>query len=193
MAVVWRLLEDRRLVPIGALGRLAGRRVRVAGRVVAHEDQLLTAPLTGTRCVAYTTRVRHWYSTVWSEHVEEEVWVRTEVIRFVLEDVTGRVPVDPATYAADLVLPEIVAIGQAKPASAELTEIVRGLRSSDGGVVSEIAVRPGDTLTVAGVVIEIPARTGTSVDFRTAPMGPALVGRGREDPLLLSNLPRLMC
>jgi hypothetical protein len=97
-------VSDYDYVPVRALSEATeGKFMRFVGRVVAAEGELLTAPLTGRRCVAFDAAVFDYVLRFDSfafhhpvEHSEPRLLTRTlRAMPFMVEDPTGRALVDP--------------------------------------------------------------------------------------------------
>jgi len=182
--------------PRARIGKASGAALRVTGRVQARGD-LLIAPVTGRRCVAFQLRVEQWkmrnHIGAWQLLLDLQ-----DARSFGLADETGDALVDAST-------PFVLALAFDEEGSTERSdgieaERMRTLDSLLGPPPSgwfseprqlrfgEGVFREGDLVSVAGSGARELNPTGRSPSFRDPSVW--LVMRGSdEEPLWISNVP----
>jgi hypothetical protein len=196
---VWESLEAMPVVPIASLEE--GKVGRVVGKVERDQD-FLVAPLSGRVCVLYEVRIIRAISfepgkvLLWNPDTSAPGWRTQDARSFAIVDDSGRAGVEPGGIEIDLVLPFQLYIDQIRgePTPYWRQTLTELLMANGPVCVSEFALAPGDRATIAGVTTTQPDPDGAARvrDYRGhAPMRPVLGGSQRE-PLLVSNIPRLV-
>ncbi len=170
--------DQHRDVPIDTIGHARhGDLVRVVGKVVSCEDELLVAPISGRECVCFDAAVK-------DIEVDENGRIRSSTIAyrslrgrpFLIEDGTGEAHVDPRGAFVELRLDHHQTGWLPRTA---LPEIVAGVQVDENTAYIEGVLVIGDEVEVSGVF----RRADQAGPYRGRSDGRAMVLRTNSWPL----------